>query len=189
MLSCSSSNKVKIYNKRKNEDPLTGQAEVVQSVLGGRVEICREDEPAVWHEEIIGAVGAPQTHEAQGAVVKSLRNLHHGCQLIVVDDPPYQHVEAAGVHGRTAPQWGAAHSEVLLSHVHNAWKDRWWHTISPAGHQGCISSTSARWCDNVEPYVRWVWWCLPTLTGTSTSSTKTRSRSPFSEHLHSIWKN
>lgn len=103
--------------------PLTGQAKVVQSLLWGGVEVRWGEQPPVWHQEIVGVVGAPETHETHGAVVEGLRNLHHGRQLIVTYNPPRHHVETTGVHRCTATHWRTAHSKVLLTHVHHTWRD------------------------------------------------------------------
>lgn len=103
-------------------DLLTGQAKIVQSLLWGRVEVWREDDSTIRHEEIISAVGAPQTHETHSAVVEGLRDLHHGCQLIVANNSPHHHMKTTSIHSCTTIQCCAAHSKVLHAHVHDTWK-------------------------------------------------------------------
>lgn len=105
-----------------NVIPLTGHPKLVQPPLRGGVQVGRGQESAVRHEEIIGAVGAPETHQTHGPVVEALRNLHHGGQLTVAVGPPHRHVEAAGVHGGTAADRQAAHGKVPAAHGDDPWK-------------------------------------------------------------------
>lgn len=102
------------------EVPLTGEAEEVQLLLRGSVQVRRGEQQVVRHEEVVGAVGAPQAHQAHRASVVGLGGGHHGGQLAAARRPPHRDVEAAGVDGRTAIEGGALHGKVPCTPVHQA---------------------------------------------------------------------
>lgn len=103
---------------------LTGHVKQLQLLLLGGVEILGGDDLPIGHEEVIGAVGAPEPHQTHGASVEVLRDFHHGRQLTVAFASPDDHSETAGIDRCTAIHRVAAHRKALLVLVHNTWKDR-----------------------------------------------------------------